>query len=124
MSKRYTHINEELFGPYLYHGSNVKIPVGGSVTPQHDPKGSNEDVHATEDITYASEFGEHVHKVVPHDWSEITNWQHEDPESFPDLVKPNGSVMQSFDSKKGYKVIGYAEPMVWHEGFVHPKREM
>jgi hypothetical protein len=83
------------------------------------------DAHATEDITYASEFGKHLHKVVPHDWSEIRNWDHEDPDNAsPDLVKPDGSVMQSFDSKKGYKVIGYARRKTWREGVVHPERKM
>jgi len=116
----YEHINEELFGPYLYHGSDVKIPVGESVTPRPD---GEDDVHATEDITYASDFGEHVHKVVPHDWSEIRPWEHEDPETAPDLIKPDGSVMMSFDSKKGFKVIGYAEPLEWSEDVVHPVRK-
>lgn len=114
------HINEKLFGPYLYHGSDVKIPVGGSVTPRPD---GDDDVHATEDITYASDFGEHVHKVVPHDWSEISPWEHEDPETSPDLLKPDGSTMVSFDSKKGFKVIGYAEPLLWSEGVTHPVRK-
>ena len=112
-------INEELFGPYLYHGSNVKIPVGGSVLPQE-----GEPAHATEDITYASDFGEHVHKVVPHDWSEIRSWEHGgDPEEFPDLIKPDGSVMQSFDSDLGFKVIGYTEGMLWEPGIKHPERK-
>ena len=125
MSRKHTHINEELFGPYLYHGSPNKIPVGGSVTPQYDERGSNDYVHATEDITYASDFGEHVHKVVPHDWSEIEPWEHdEDTDAFPDLIKPDGSVMQSFDSKKGFKVIGYADGMGWKPGVQHPERKL
>jgi hypothetical protein len=121
MTRKRTHINEELFGPYLYHGSPNKIPVGGSVVPQAD---GDDDVHATEDITYASEFGEYLHKVVPHDWSEIEPWEHDDADAFPDLIKPDGNVMQSFDSKKGFKVIGYAEGMGWKPGMKHPERKI
>lgn len=122
MARKHTHINEELFGPYLYHGSTTKIPIGESVTPNMDDDGH---AHATEDITYASDFGEHLHKVVPHDWSEIQNWDHEDPDTAePDMIKPDGSVLQSFDSKKGFKVIGYAEPLKWSENVVRPKRKM
>ena len=109
----------------LYHGSPNKIPVGESVVPQYDERGNNDYVHATEDITYASDFGEHVHKVVPHDWSEIEPWEHdEDTDAFPDLIKPDGSVMQSFDSKKGFKVIGYVDGMGWKPGVKHPERKL
>jgi hypothetical protein len=121
MARNYSHVNEELFGPYLYHGSEVKIPVGGSVFPQGDAT----DVHATEDITYASDFGKYVHKVVPHDWSEIEPWDHDDPDNpSEDLIKPNGELMQSFDSKKGFKVIGYARGIGWKPGVKHPVRRI
>jgi hypothetical protein len=122
MARKRTHFNEELFGPYLYHGSTTKIPVGESIVPQ---PGHEDQVHATEDITYASDFGKHVHKVVPHDWSEIEPWDHDDPDNpSEDLIKSNGELMQSFDSKKGFKVIGHTKPLKWREGVVHPERKM
>lgn len=123
MARKRTHFNEKLFGPYLYHGSNSKIPIGESVVPHPDGDG---EAHATEDITYASEFGKHLHKVVPHDWSEVRNWEHQDLETAsPNDINPKtNDVYQSFDSKKGYTVIGYARRKTWREGVVHPERKM
>lgn len=116
MPKKHTHINEQLFGPYLYHGSTARVNVGDSIVPQ---KGKDEVVHATNDILYASQFGTNIHMVVPHDWSEIDPWTME--HTYEDNTRTT-----NFDSAKGFKVVGHTEPRAAKEfdtsqGFRHPK---
>jgi len=106
---------EQFYGPYLYHGSSKKFPVGDIIKT---PVEINPDdaTYATEDIVYAGGFG-HIHKVVPTDWEEAEPFEPgNDPEELqahPEPPHRHGDVYWNFASNKGFRVIG-------HSNFVTP----